>query len=120
MTTSTINNQTQIKQIEINRQQAADQTKSINTAEGDHAAQVKKREQASGENYNVELSATARKRAAERNMALNIARDTDPVRADLVAELKAKIAAGTYNVDPEKIADGILKEAIRDDLAAKF
>ena len=36
---------------------------------------------------------------------------------DRVEELKAKLKNGEYKIDPEKIAEGIAREALMDDLA---
>jgi negative regulator of flagellin synthesis FlgM len=68
-------------------------------------------------NYGVELSDKAKSRAADQKKAFEIAKNTPDVREDRVAELKAKIQAGTYEVDSGKIADGMLREAIMEHLA---
>jgi negative regulator of flagellin synthesis FlgM len=49
--------------------------------------------------------------------AAAIARNTPDVREDRVTALKAQIDAGTYQVDSGKIADGMLREAIKDHIA---
>ncbi len=72
---------------------------------------------AANKNYGVELSDKARSRAAEQKKAFDIAKNTPDVREDRVAELKAKIQNGTYEVDSGKIADGMLREAIMEHLA---
>jgi len=38
------------------------------------------------------------------------------IREDKVAELKAQIESGTYEIDAEKIADKMLKDALLNDL----
>ena len=68
-------------------------------------------------NFDVSISAGAKARAEATSKATEIARNTSDIRADRVAALKAKIEAGQYEVSPEKIADGMAREAIRDHLA---
>lgn len=65
----------------------------------------------------VKISPDAKERAEAQQKALKIARDTPDVREDRVAELKKQIQAGTYQIDSGKIADGMLREAIKDHLA---
>jgi negative regulator of flagellin synthesis FlgM len=69
------------------------------------------------EGYNVAVSSEAQELTAAHAKAFDIAKNTSPIRADKVASLKAQIQAGTYNVDSGNIADGILREAIREKLA---
>ena len=71
----------------------------------------------SNKNYGVELSDRAKSRAAEQKKAFDIAKNTPDVREDRVADIKAKIQAGTYQVDSGKIADGMLREAFMEHLA---
>lgn len=66
---------------------------------------------------NVQISSDAKGRAEAFQKALDIARDTPDVREDRVAALKKQIQEGTYQVDSGKIADGMLREAIKDKLA---
>lgn len=68
-------------------------------------------------NFNVNLSPKAKEIADARAKATEIARNTPDVREDKVAEIKKKIADGTYKVDSGKIADGIAREAMRDYMA---
>jgi len=65
----------------------------------------------------VSVSDRAREIAAAKQKAFDIAKNTDPVRHDKVAELKAKILSGEYKVDAEKVAHGMLREAVKDELA---
>ncbi len=67
--------------------------------------------------YNVNVSGKAKEMNDARLKALDIARNTPDVREDKVAELKKKIESGEYKVSSENIADGILREAIKDELA---
>ena len=70
------------------------------------------------DSVSVSLSAEARDLAEAKSKALNIARNTPDIREDRVAELKRKIDSGEYRIDSEKIADGILREALREKLAS--
>ena len=70
-----------------------------------------------GRDYDVSLSPQAKKRMEESQKAFDIAKNTSPVREDKVRLIKEQIAAGTYKMDPGDIADGILREAVREHLA---
>lgn len=70
------------------------------------------------QDFNVQLSSEARELAEARQKAFDIARNTPEVREDKVQELKEKIKSGEYKVSSEKIADGILREALMEKLAA--
>ena len=70
-----------------------------------------------GKDYGVNISDAAKSKAEAYQKALKIARDTPDIREDRVAELKKQIAEGNYKPDPGKIADGMLREAIKDHLA---
>lgn len=65
----------------------------------------------------VNVSGKAKDVASAHQMAFDIAKNTDPVRHDRVAELKAQIASGKYEVSAENIANGMLREAIKDEVA---
>lgn len=67
--------------------------------------------------YGLNISSEALELARAREKALDIARSTSDIREERVAELKNKINSGEYKIDAGKIADGILMEAIRDELA---
>ncbi len=69
--------------------------------------------------YNVNVSTQAKELAEARGKAFNIAKNTDPVREDRVADIKKRIADGTYQVDSGQIADGMLREAVKDRLAER-
>ena len=69
---------------------------------------------------NVNLSETAKKRSEQMKKAFEIAKNTSAVREDRVAELKAQIEKGTYEVNSEKIADGILMEAVKDEISTQL
>jgi negative regulator of flagellin synthesis FlgM len=64
---------------------------------------------------NVTISPKAR----ELSLARAVVDETPDVRADKVAEFKARIASGEYKPDAGRIADGMLKEAIKDELSKK-
>ncbi len=68
--------------------------------------------------YAVNLSPEAKRNMEMRAKALEIARNTPDIREDKVADIKAAIANGTYKVDPGKVADGMLREAIKDKIAS--
>jgi negative regulator of flagellin synthesis FlgM len=68
-------------------------------------------------NFNVNISDSAKDRADASQKALNIARNTPDIREDKVAALKAQIDAGTYKVDAGKVADGMMREAIKEHLS---
>ena len=70
----------------------------------------------SGENIQVAVSSDARSRAAEMQKAKQIAQNAPDVREDKIAAIKERIQNGTYQVDSGLIADGIMREAIRDHL----
>ena len=67
--------------------------------------------------YNVELSKAATDLAKARNKAFEIAKATSAIRDEKIMELKNKIETGEYKINPEDIADGILKEAIQEKLS---
>ena len=69
------------------------------------------------QDFNVSLSGKAQEMMIARKKAMAIARDTSPIREDKVAEFRDKIKNGTYSLDAGNIADGIMKEAIRDELS---
>jgi negative regulator of flagellin synthesis FlgM len=68
-------------------------------------------------NYNVKISGDAKSRAEAHAKALSIARATPDVREDRVAALKKQVDEGTYKVDAGDIADGMLREAVKEHLA---
>ena len=70
-----------------------------------------------GESVAVNLSPEARDLLDARNKAYQIAKETPDVREDKVAELKARIASGKYEINSENIADGMLREAVREKLS---
>jgi|GEM_PF-880849 flagellar biosynthesis anti-sigma factor FlgM len=67
--------------------------------------------------FAVALSEKAKGMAEARSKALEVARNTPDIREDRVADLKRRIESGEYSVDSGRIADGMLREAIRDELA---
>ena len=62
---------------------------------------------------NVQISNKAR----EMNLAKKVAEATPDVREDKVAMFKSMIERGEYKPDPGKIADGVMAEAIKDELS---
>ncbi len=73
--------------------------------------------QGKNSNYNVSISPESEKVRSFRNKMFEAAKDSPAVREDKVKEFKDKIASGSYQVDSGKIADGMLREAIREKLA---
>lgn len=67
--------------------------------------------------FNVALSDKAKEISEARRKAVEIAKNTNGIREDKVADLKRRIESGEYKVDAGNIADGILREAIRDEVA---
>jgi len=66
---------------------------------------------------NVAVSPKARELVDARKRAFEIAKGTPDVRENRVADIKRQIQAGTYKVDPGKIADGIAREALLEYMA---
>lgn len=67
--------------------------------------------------FNVNLSSKAKEMAEARMKALEIAKSTSDIREDKVADLKRRIESGEYKADAGNIADGMMREAIRDELS---
>ena len=67
--------------------------------------------------FDVSLSGKAHEILEARQKAMQIAKDTSPIREDRVAEFREMIKNGTYKINAENIADGMLKEAIKDELS---
>ena len=65
----------------------------------------------------VQLSDQALEASTAKQKALDIAMNTPDIRMDRVEELKARLKNGEYKIDSEKIAEGIVREALIDDLA---
>ncbi len=70
--------------------------------------------------YGVNLSSKAKDLAEARGRALEIARNSPDVRENKVAELRERIRSGSYKVDPKKVADGMMQEAIKDQIATRM
>lgn len=66
---------------------------------------------------NVNVSAKARELGEAHRKAFDIAKSTPDVREDRIAAIKQQVQDGTYKVDSGNIADGILREAVREKLA---
>lgn len=67
--------------------------------------------------YAVDLSPTALRKEKEQQQAFKIAKETPSIDQSKIARIKDQIKNGTYKVDSGKIADGILKEAIKEHLS---
>ena len=70
--------------------------------------------QAPASDFGVNLSSTSKELAVAHKKAMDIALQTPEVREDRVAELKKRIAEGSYKVDSGKIADGMIRETLFD------
>lgn len=70
--------------------------------------------------YNVAVSSEAQQIKASHQKAFDIAKSTSPVRADRMALIKEQIKNGSYKIDSGKIADGMLREAIKDELSTSL
>ncbi|MCB9228060.1 MAG: flagellar biosynthesis anti-sigma factor FlgM [Deltaproteobacteria bacterium] len=99
--------QTTMHEVRSNRNQEQDLNKSQKS--------VSDRKPAGG--YQVNISPESVRRQEEQQKAYQIAQDTSPTREDRIEHLKHKISSGNYKIDSGKIADGILREAIREYLA---
>ena len=66
----------------------------------------------------VSVSEGAKNRVAEQKRAKDLAMKAPDVREDRVEAIKAKMAAGTYQVDSDKIATGMMREAIMEHLTS--
>ena len=69
---------------------------------------------------NVEISPGSRSLAKSRELAIDIAKTSPDIRQDRmekIVRLKETIKNGTYELDPGNIADGIVREAIKDQIA---
>jgi negative regulator of flagellin synthesis FlgM len=75
---------------------------------------------ASSETYDVNLSPRARELLDARKKATEIAKNSPDIRNERVAELKRRIQSGEYKVEPEKVADGLMHEAMRDEVATRM
>lgn len=69
--------------------------------------------------YEVNLSQGSKELKQAYEKAFSIAKNTPEVREEKVRELKEKISKGLYRIDSGAVADGILKEAIKDHLATR-
>ena len=110
---STVNNPSQLLPLQTQNTKSAKKVETVDDAnKSSNAKAVEK-------NWNVELSAKAREISEARAKAMDIARNTPDVREDRVAEIKKRIADGTYQVDAGAVADGKLREAIKDKLSTE-
>lgn len=95
--------------------------KSTQTSEVLDSKETQKQKEVSGKAYGVDYDVLLSDESKEKNAifakAFQIAKQTPDVREDKIADIKKRIAEGSYQVDSAKIADGIFKEAIRDHLA---
>jgi flagellar biosynthesis anti-sigma factor FlgM len=69
--------------------------------------------------YDVALSPKAANLQKQQAKAYELAKNTSPIREDKVQALKNKISAGEYAPDSNQIVEGIVREAVRDQLASE-
>ncbi|MCX6126294.1 MAG: flagellar biosynthesis anti-sigma factor FlgM [Proteobacteria bacterium] len=67
----------------------------------------------------VSVSEGARNRVSEQKRAKELAMNAPEVREDRVNAIKSKINAGTYQIDSEKIATGMMREAVMEHLTSE-
>ena len=72
------------------------------------------------EGVGVHLSKGGKDLQAAHQKAYEIAMNTPDVREDKVEAIKKQLKEGTYKIDSGKIADGMLREAIKDKLAMEL
>ncbi len=70
-----------------------------------------------GKDFSLDISPASKEIRQAYEKARKIARETPDVREDKVRDIKEKIRNGYYQVDSGKVADGILKEALRDHIS---
>jgi negative regulator of flagellin synthesis FlgM len=75
-----------------------------------------KKDQISG-NFDVDISEKGKEKALAMQKAFEIAKNTPDIREDKVQKIKDQIKNGTYQIDSGNIADGILREAVKEHLA---
>lgn len=78
---------------------------------------VQNREGDDKADFNVNLSPKAKEMHEARKKAVEIARNTPDIREDKVADFKRRIDSGEYKADAGNIADGMMREAIRDEIS---
>jgi flagellar biosynthesis anti-sigma factor FlgM len=57
------------------------------------------------------------KKAHEISLAKNVLNQTPDVNEERIEHFRSLIAKGQYSIDPDKIANGILLETLRDELS---
>jgi negative regulator of flagellin synthesis FlgM len=86
----------------------------------DGAAKLNKPSIGKKDGYSVAVSSEAQLLKASHQKAFDIAKNTSSMRTEKMAEIKAKIKDGSYKIDSGKIADGMLREAIKDELSTSL
>tara|TARA_Y100001970_G_scaffold121099_1_gene150242 strand:- start:83 stop:436 length:354 start_codon:yes stop_codon:yes gene_type:complete len=99
------------------QQQQVEKNKNLETTQTDKAEHNKTSQKTNSLGYKTSFSDKYEDYQKSFTQAFEIAKGTSPVREDKVRALKAKIESGNYEIDSGKIADGMLKEAIKDFLA---
>ena len=121
METKPVKNMVQISNLKVSDSQSAEKlgktTKKENIDKTQHPAGA---EIQSRGGYDVSLSTQAKELADAHKKAYEIAQKTPDIREDRVAELRQQIKEGKYKIDPEKIVEGMVKEALQDRLAQRL
>lgn len=68
-------------------------------------------------NFDVDISDKGKEKALAMQKAFDIAKSTPDIREDKVQKIKEQIKNGTYQIDSGNIADGMLREAVKEHLA---
>ena len=85
--------------------------------EADANEPVKESRRANTNDYSINLSQLSKDISAAKKRAIEIAGSTPDIRQDKIDSIRDKIKNSEYVIDSGKIADGILRESIRDHLA---
>lgn len=80
------------------------------------SSQKSKKDHVSG-NFDVDISGKAKEKAQAMQKAFDIAKNTPDIREEKVQKIKEQIKNGTYQMDSGNIADGMLREAVKEHLA---
>jgi negative regulator of flagellin synthesis FlgM len=98
----------------VSANSSVDKNKKINLKK-DKASSIE-----AGEGVQVQLSHAGTEKELLSKKAYEIAKNTPDVDMEKVKSIKNKIEQGTYHLDSSKIADGMLKEAIKEYVATRI
>ncbi|MBI2601598.1 MAG: flagellar biosynthesis anti-sigma factor FlgM [Deltaproteobacteria bacterium] len=103
----------------VNREQSTQASEKTKKTSATKSLQKTTGADTTATDYDVNLSQGSKELTQAYEKAFAIAKNTPDVREDKVKELKEKISKGLYRIDSGAVADGILKEAVRDRLATR-